>query len=136
MTRSAVAGTRPPAASAVAATSSTRQTIVGNHATHPTLAAFGTCTVLMDGSPVSSCFLLAARAVGHEITTLEGLGDGYALHSIQEAFVEQRCDRVRICLRDLLERVDGAAAAEGRGGPVDALFLGFEQVIGPVDCRL
>jgi len=33
----------------------------------------GLCTVLMDGSPILSCSMLAARADGHEIYTLEGL---------------------------------------------------------------
>lgn len=33
----------------------------------------GLCTVLMDGSPILSCSILAARASGHEIQTLEGL---------------------------------------------------------------
>ena len=33
----------------------------------------GLCTVLMDGKPVLSCSMLAARADGHSITTLEGL---------------------------------------------------------------
>ena len=33
----------------------------------------GLCTVLMDGTPVLSCSMLAARADGHEIQTLEGL---------------------------------------------------------------
>ena len=33
----------------------------------------GLCTVLMDGKPVLSCSMLAARAAGHQITTLEGL---------------------------------------------------------------
>ena len=33
----------------------------------------GLCTVLMDGKPILSCSMLAARADGHEIDTLEGL---------------------------------------------------------------
>ena len=33
----------------------------------------GLCTVLMDDKPVLSCSMLAARADGHEIYTLEGL---------------------------------------------------------------
>ncbi|MCF0133864.1 MAG: 2Fe-2S iron-sulfur cluster binding domain-containing protein [Blautia sp.] len=33
----------------------------------------GLCTVLLDGKPVLSCSVLAVRADGHQITTLEGL---------------------------------------------------------------
>ena len=33
----------------------------------------GLCTVWLDGKPVLSCNVLAARADGHEVTTLEGL---------------------------------------------------------------
>jgi len=33
----------------------------------------GLCTVLMDGNPILSCSMLAVRADGHEIYTLEGL---------------------------------------------------------------
>lgn len=33
----------------------------------------GLCTVLMDGKPVLSCSVLAARADGHAVHTLEGL---------------------------------------------------------------
>ncbi len=61
------------------------------------VGACGTCTVLFDGKPVSSCFLLAARAAGHEITTLEGLSDGVTLHPIQQAWVEERALQCAYC---------------------------------------
>jgi carbon-monoxide dehydrogenase small subunit len=61
------------------------------------VGACGTCTVLMDGRPVSSCFLLAVRAVGHEILTLEGLSEGDELHRVQAAFVSQRALQCAYC---------------------------------------
>jgi aerobic-type carbon monoxide dehydrogenase small subunit (CoxS/CutS family) len=44
----------------------------------------GACTVLVDGTPIKSCLMLTAEAVGHEITTVEGLSDT----PIQRAFIE------------------------------------------------
>jgi aerobic carbon-monoxide dehydrogenase small subunit len=61
------------------------------------VGACGSCTVLLDESPVSSCLLLAARAVGCEITTLEGLGEGQSLDPIQEAFVAERALQCGYC---------------------------------------
>jgi aerobic-type carbon monoxide dehydrogenase small subunit (CoxS/CutS family) len=61
------------------------------------VGACGTCTVLLDGRPVSSCFLLAVRAVGRDILTLEGLSEGDRLHKVQEAFVSQRALQCAYC---------------------------------------
>jgi len=61
------------------------------------VGACGTCTVLLDGKPVSSCFLLAARAEGREILTLEGLSKDDNLHPIQEAFVSERALQCAYC---------------------------------------
>ncbi len=33
----------------------------------------GSCTVLVDGWPIKSCLMLAVEAIGHSITTIEGL---------------------------------------------------------------
>jgi len=49
----------------------------------------GACTVLVDGVPLKSCTLFAVQAHGSEITTIEGLVQGGALHPIQEAFSAQ-----------------------------------------------
>lgn len=48
----------------------------------------GTCTVLLDGSPVRSCLMFAVQANGHEVRTIEGLGTMDNLHPLQEAFRE------------------------------------------------
>ena len=48
----------------------------------------GACTVLVDGKRINSCLTLAAMQDGAEITTIEGIAEGDALHPIQEAFVE------------------------------------------------
>ena len=49
----------------------------------------GACTVLLDGVPVKSCTVFAVQTEGREITTVEGLVRGGALHPIQEAFREE-----------------------------------------------
>lgn len=47
----------------------------------------GACTVLLDGTCVRSCLVLAIEVDGHEITTVEGLSQD-KLSVLQEAFIE------------------------------------------------
>jgi isoquinoline 1-oxidoreductase alpha subunit len=51
------------------------------------MAQCGACTVHLDGRAQRSCVLPAARAVGHEITTIEGL-DPQGAHPVQKAWAE------------------------------------------------
>ena len=50
--------------------------------------ACGACTVLVDGERVLSCLALAVQYEGREVTTIEGLADGGALHPLQQAFID------------------------------------------------
>ena len=57
----------------------------------------GSCTVIMNGRPVNACLVLALKAEGREITTIEGLAEGTKLHPIQEAFVEYGAIQCGFC---------------------------------------
>lgn len=48
----------------------------------------GSCTVLLDGCPVSSCIYLGVDCDGREITTIEGVAEGDGLDVVQQAFIE------------------------------------------------
>jgi aerobic carbon-monoxide dehydrogenase small subunit len=49
----------------------------------------GACTVLLDGTPVKSCTVLAVSVEGREITTVEGLAGPEGLSAVQEGFHEE-----------------------------------------------
>ena len=57
----------------------------------------GSCTVLFNGKPVSSCLVLAVEAEGQEITTIEGLSQGDKLHPIQQAFIDEGAIQCGFC---------------------------------------
>lgn len=49
----------------------------------------GACTVHLDGEPVKSCTVLAVRANGHDVTTIEGVYSGTELSLLQQGFREE-----------------------------------------------
>jgi carbon-monoxide dehydrogenase small subunit len=72
----------------------------------------GSCSVLLDGTLVCACLVLAAQADGHEVTTVEGLAEGETLHAVQQAFVDAGAVQCGFCTpglvvatADLLQRV-------------------------------
>jgi aerobic carbon-monoxide dehydrogenase small subunit len=62
----------------------------------------GSCSVLLDGSLVCACLVLAAQADGHEVVTVEGLADDGRLHRVQEAFVETGAVQCGFCTPGLI----------------------------------
>jgi carbon-monoxide dehydrogenase small subunit len=77
----------------------------------------GSCSVLLDGRLVCACLVLAAQADGHEVVTVEGLGDNGRLHRVQEAFVETGAVQCGFCTPGLV--VATAALLEERPDPTD-----------------
>ncbi|HET6643278.1 MAG TPA: 2Fe-2S iron-sulfur cluster-binding protein, partial [Gaiellaceae bacterium] len=57
----------------------------------------GSCSVLLDGSLVCACLVLAAQADGHEVVTVEGVGEDAELHPVQEAFAETGAVQCGFC---------------------------------------
>ena len=62
----------------------------------------GSCTVLVDGRPVSSCLMLATNAEGKEIQTIEGLAKGDELDPVQQAFLDQQAFQCGYCTSGMI----------------------------------
>jgi aerobic-type carbon monoxide dehydrogenase small subunit (CoxS/CutS family) len=57
----------------------------------------GTCTVLVDRRPVSSCCFLAADADGKDVLTIEGLADRPEFERLEEAFTRHAALQCGFC---------------------------------------
>ncbi len=57
----------------------------------------GSCSVLLDGKLVCACLVLAAQVEGHELVTVEGLGEEGELHPVQAAFTETGAVQCGFC---------------------------------------
>ena len=57
----------------------------------------GACTVLMNGTRINSCLMLAGMCHEAEITTVEGLASGEKLHPMQEAFIKHDAFQCGYC---------------------------------------
>lgn len=67
----------------------------------------GSCTVLIDDAPVSSCLTLATNVEGRAVTTIEGLAVDGTLHRVQQAFIEQQAFQCGFCTPGMIMAVTG-----------------------------
>ena len=82
--------------------------------------ACGVCTVLVGGRRINACLTLAVMHDGAELTTIEGLAAGEALHPLQTAFIEHDAFQCGYCTPgQILSGV--ACIAEGHAGSTDEI---------------
>jgi len=77
----------------------------------------GSCSVLLDGTLVCACLVLAAQADGHDVTTVEGLAAGDRLHPVQQAFVEAGAVQCGFCTPGLVVASVDCQPEPHRGAP-------------------
>jgi carbon-monoxide dehydrogenase small subunit len=98
----------------------------------------GACTVLLDGRAVNSCLVLAVQADGRQVTTIEGLAEGRALHPIQQAFVDHGAIQCGFCspgmilmAKAILDANPKPSEAEVRAGIAGNLCrcTGYQKIV-------
>ncbi len=101
----------------------------------------GSCSVYLDGVLVCACLVLAGQAEEREIITVEGLGEGEALHPVQEAYLEAGAVQCGFCTpglivatHDLLGRNPSPTDAEIREALAGNLCrcTGYEKILDAV----
>jgi nicotinate dehydrogenase subunit A len=66
------------------------------------LGQCGACTVLLDGRAVRSCTTPIARAAGHGVTTIEGLGTPQKPDRLQTAFIAEQAAQCGYCTSGMI----------------------------------
>ena len=101
----------------------------------------GACTVHIDGRSAKSCTMLAVQADGTDITTIEGLARGAALHPMQAAFRTHHGLQCGFCtpgmimaavaLAEATPQLDEAAVRHGLEGNL-CRCTGYQNIVAAV----
>jgi aerobic-type carbon monoxide dehydrogenase small subunit (CoxS/CutS family) len=78
----------------------------------------GACYVIADGRAVAACLMPVRQAAEREITTIEGLARGEALHPVQEAFVAEDAMQCGYCTSGMI--ISAAALLARDAAPDEA----------------
>ncbi len=68
------------------------------------LGQCGSCTVVVDGKPVTSCIVPIMLLKGRRITTLEGLGSMQSPGVLQQAFIDMQAAQCGYCIPGMMMR--------------------------------
>ena len=81
------------------------------------LGQCGTCTVLLNGTPIRSCVTPVSTIQGNEVTTIEGLGTMDSLHKVQAAFIDEQAAQCGYCANGMV--MSAAALLNRNPSPTD-----------------
>jgi carbon-monoxide dehydrogenase small subunit len=76
------------------------------------LGECGTCTVLLDGTPVLSCLTLGLACAGRSVRTVEGMARGAELHPLQRAFADLGAAQCGYCTPGIMLAAEALLAAD------------------------
>lgn len=82
------------------------------------VAQCGSCHVLLDGASVPACDTPLWAVEGKAVRTVEGLGEGGALHPLQQAFIDEQAAQCGYCLSGIL--ISAAALLQQNPKPSEA----------------
>ena len=82
------------------------------------IAQCGACTVHIDGVATRSCGVTVSDAAGKQITTIEGLASGNALHKVQQAWIANDVPQCGYCQSGMIMAV--ASLLKDKPKPTDA----------------
>lgn len=83
----------------------------------------GSCTVLLDGKPVTSCLVPAAQAAGRSVETVEGLASDGSLHPLQEAFIKLNAVQCGFCIPGMIMAAKAILEKKADPTPEEVRFI-------------